>query len=154
MEKTTRLKHKFLELDINPKYVNMILQKVRIEVYKNTTYPDKEILHNIMFLKLMQLGDKEFFTSLINKEFKNKDGISMSDVFNKPEFELVPHKFAKELREISIRSEVKLEFEHVEFYCKNCGHDKAVYEEKQIRSIDEPKTSFYTCLHCKKVTKI
>jgi DNA-directed RNA polymerase III subunit RPC11 len=29
--------------------------------------------------------------------------------------------------------------------CPSCGHDKAYYRSLQIRSADEPSTSFYRC---------
>ncbi|SFR42471.1 transcription factor S [Halogeometricum limi] len=32
--------------------------------------------------------------------------------------------------------------------CPNCGHDKARYEMKQIRSADESETRFFTCVEC------
>ncbi|KAL2895846.1 DNA-directed RNA polymerase III subunit RPC10 [Bienertia sinuspersici] len=31
--------------------------------------------------------------------------------------------------------------------CPRCGHGKALYVEKQIRSADEPATIFYRCLN-------
>ena len=32
--------------------------------------------------------------------------------------------------------------------CPNCGHDRARYEMKQIRSADESETRFFTCVEC------
>ncbi len=32
--------------------------------------------------------------------------------------------------------------------CPECGHDKARYEMKQIRSADESETRFFTCTEC------
>ncbi|KAI6704998.1 hypothetical protein NL676_007960 [Syzygium grande] len=36
--------------------------------------------------------------------------------------------------------------------CPHCGHGKAIYHQAQIRSADEPMTTFYWCLNerCKK----
>lgn len=32
--------------------------------------------------------------------------------------------------------------------CPECGHDRARYEMKQIRSADESETRFFTCTEC------
>ncbi|ADQ67418.1 transcription factor S [Halogeometricum borinquense] len=32
--------------------------------------------------------------------------------------------------------------------CPECGHDRARYEMKQIRSADESETRFFTCVEC------
>lgn len=32
--------------------------------------------------------------------------------------------------------------------CPECGHDRAFWEMKQIRSADESETRFYTCTEC------
>ena len=32
--------------------------------------------------------------------------------------------------------------------CPKCGHDKAYYEMKQIRSADESETRFFECVDC------
>lgn len=32
--------------------------------------------------------------------------------------------------------------------CPNCGHDEAGHYQVQIRSADEPMTTFYTCTKC------
>ncbi len=32
--------------------------------------------------------------------------------------------------------------------CPSCGHDRARYEMKQIRSADESETRFFTCVEC------
>ncbi len=32
--------------------------------------------------------------------------------------------------------------------CPECGHDRASYEMKQIRSADESETRFFTCTEC------
>jgi DNA-directed RNA polymerase subunit M len=33
-------------------------------------------------------------------------------------------------------------------HCPECGHDRARYEMKQIRSADESETRFFTCVEC------
>lgn len=33
--------------------------------------------------------------------------------------------------------------------CPECGHNRASYEMKQIRSADESETRFFTCTECK-----
>ncbi|MFW5948250.1 MAG: transcription factor S, partial [Halolamina sp.] len=35
-----------------------------------------------------------------------------------------------------------------EIRCPECGHDRASYELKQIRSADESETRFFTCTEC------
>jgi len=35
-----------------------------------------------------------------------------------------------------------------EIRCPECGHDRASYEMKQIRSADESETRFFTCTEC------
>jgi len=35
-----------------------------------------------------------------------------------------------------------------EIRCPECGHDRASYEMKQIRSADESETRFFTCIEC------
>lgn len=32
--------------------------------------------------------------------------------------------------------------------CPTCGHDKAYFFQLQIRSADEPMTTFYKCVNC------
>ena len=32
--------------------------------------------------------------------------------------------------------------------CSKCGHDRAYYQQLQIRSADEPMTTFYKCTSC------
>ncbi|KAK7547113.1 hypothetical protein IWX49DRAFT_107395 [Phyllosticta citricarpa] len=34
--------------------------------------------------------------------------------------------------------------------CPHCGHSRAFYYQIQIRSADEPMTSFYKCVSCSK----
>ncbi len=34
--------------------------------------------------------------------------------------------------------------------CKACGHNKAYFWTKQTRSSDEPETSFFRCVKCKR----
>ena len=32
--------------------------------------------------------------------------------------------------------------------CKECGHNRAYFEQRQTRSADEAATLFYTCVNC------
>lgn len=34
--------------------------------------------------------------------------------------------------------------------CPHCEHNKAYFMQIQIRSADEPSTTFYKCVQCKK----
>ncbi|HLC39367.1 MAG TPA: transcription factor S [archaeon] len=38
--------------------------------------------------------------------------------------------------------------------CPNCGHNKAEWTLRQMRSSDEPPTQFYRCLNCKRVWRV
>ncbi|GAA0160139.1 hypothetical protein Leryth_009991 [Lithospermum erythrorhizon] len=40
-----------------------------------------------------------------------------------------------------------------EAICDNCGHNKAAFFQVQIRSADEPSTTFYTCKKCGKTRR-
>jgi len=38
--------------------------------------------------------------------------------------------------------------------CPKCGHNKAEWTLRQMRSGDEPPTQFYRCLKCRKVWRV
>ncbi|KZV80277.1 hypothetical protein EXIGLDRAFT_781169 [Exidia glandulosa HHB12029] len=43
--------------------------------------------------------------------------------------------------------------ETMEIPCPKCEHDKAFFNQMQIRSADEPMTTFYKCINCGHVWK-
>ena len=71
-------------------------------------------------------------------------------------YELFPEKWEYELGRKNIREEKAKNIATSDMYpCSNCGARKAVVSPpKQLRSADEPMTTYVTCLVCSKVFKI
>ncbi|KAM7472324.1 hypothetical protein LguiA_010507 [Lonicera macranthoides] len=56
------------------------------------------------------------------------------------------HLVKKEIEPIFSKDELK-NGPTTEASCPNCGYDKASFQQIQIRSADEPMTTFYKCLN-------
>ncbi len=41
-----------------------------------------------------------------------------------------------------------------DFPCKKCGHKRAYFWIRQMRSGDEPESKFYECVKCKNTTRV
>ena len=41
-----------------------------------------------------------------------------------------------------------------DFPCKSCGHKRAYFWLRQMRSGDEPESKFYECVKCKNTTRV
>lgn len=51
-------------------------------------------------------------------------------------------------RTLTVRDEHSAVGPTTEAHCPECGHDRAFWEIKQIRAIDESATEFYICEEC------
>ncbi len=112
----------------------------------NTPY----LLESIYADKLNQLlcilnSDK---LNNILQSLKNKDFEAKTLAFLKPE-ELNPEKFEKIIKKKEIEEHKKNNKATTNaFKCSKCGKRKCTVEEKQIRSGDEPATTFVECQEC------
>ncbi len=54
-------------------------------------------------------------------------------------------------KEIEVINEAETMYPVVDAECPKCGHDKAEFWTRQMRSADEPETRFFKCVNCKHV---
>jgi len=90
------------------------------------------------------IGNKSLILKLLNKEFTEFELCKFTPK------ELFPERW-KELNEKYGEKEVDVQKEEVAdglFRCGKCKTYKTTYYQRQIRSADEPMTTFVTCLNC------
>ncbi len=104
------------------------------------------------------VNNTQFIENIKKKKLKyNGETITKySDIaFLKPH-ELFPEKWTMEINRKSIREEKAKNIATSDMYpCRNCGARKAIVSPpRQLRSADEPMTTYVTCLVCSKVFKL
>lgn len=103
------------------------------------------------------IGNKHFVKNVKGKKLKRdgEDMKSFSEIAYMKPHELYPEKWAREIARKSIREEKSKNIATSDMYPCKCGARKALVScPVQLRSADEPMTTYITCLVCNKVTKI
>lgn len=96
--------------------------------------------------KKSTIGNKNFIKRLKAKEFdiKNISFMKPTEIFPEYWADLIKQQQAEE----EYRYDKDFDMETDEFKCGRCKQRKCTYYMLQIRSSDEPMTSFITCKNC------
>lgn len=121
--------------------------------YKN--YPLEYIptIYNDKYTSILQLIDsKDIKINIVNKIF-NDEFFCLLIAFLPPH-ELCPENWAKiiEKKNNLEKQENKVEYSSV-YKCMKCGNNKCIVRQVQLRSADEPMTTFVKCSVCNKTYK-
>ncbi|TYH06328.1 hypothetical protein ES288_A08G148000v1 [Gossypium darwinii] len=70
---------------------------------------------------------------------------------NKVKIKRRQHLVKKEIEPVFNKEDMKMGGSETDATCPSCSHGRALFSQVQIRSADEPATTFYQCLKCKKM---
>ncbi|KAK8482977.1 hypothetical protein V6N13_022004 [Hibiscus sabdariffa] len=70
---------------------------------------------------------------------------------NKVKIKRRQHLVKKEIEPVFNKEDMKVGGSETDATCPSCSHGRALFSQVQIRSADEPATTFYQCLKCEKM---
>ena len=117
---------------------------------------------NINFKNLYIAKSRQCYNNLKKDSYVNNDQIhklienkkiSLENLPNYSYKQLYPQKWKKFNKDLEILNKDVSDFDKEveatdQFTCNKCKKNRCVYSQFQIRSSDEPMTSFITCLEC------
>ena len=105
-----------------------------------SSQPFKELYKRMSMKMTYLLKDETLVNKVRNGEYRIQDIVFMKNS------ELYPEKYRKNVVIKNMEEFVKDSV----FQCGNCKSRKITYYQLQIRSADEPMTTFFTCVSCNK----
>jgi len=137
-------KSRNIEKSIYNKTIDESIEKTIIKKWDN--YLFVQIYLDIFKYVYFILKNKEIVDKVISGEIKS---FKIAYITHK---DLYPEKWKNQLEQKSIRLEnkysPKIEASTDMYTCNKCKKNRCTYYQVQIRSADEPMTTFVTCLNC------
>lgn len=84
-----------------------------------------------------------------------KDGILTREIIEMEIYKLAPSVSEEHRNRVSMQANIQNRLKITTLHtCRVCGKNNASYEQKQVRSADEPSTIFLECLECHNKWKV
>lgn len=108
---------------------------------------DNEYYDNIYFCKLQEIHKAVLEGDLVNR--MKSDKVLKDNLVRLPSNKLIPKAWEDLIYKQNLLKDKQDNLATSDIYeCPNCGKRKCVVTQAQIRSADEPYTTFFKCIPC------